>query len=72
MMSLDALQCVDCIRRNEDCPWQEQYTKGVNRLNEKLIESGHEINWYGSIKCFCDYYMKDVNARIDECCNGGN
>lgn len=32
MMALNALQCVDCIRRNEDCPWHEQY------LNELLIE----------------------------------
>lgn len=74
-MFLGTDDCKKCVNRKipKGCPYKNLYDKSTKIL-EKLLMQNKGIEFYGSLRASCDYYVFDKTSEMGVCnqsCNSG-
>ena len=60
--------CAQCVNI-KDCTYRGRYVSSLFRLTEFLVKNKSDVEWYGTLRATCDYFVKDLNTCEHETCD---
>lgn len=61
--------CAKCLNI-DNCPYRGKYVCSLYNLTMFLSEHKEDVEWYGSLKATCDYFVSNPDAEELTGCGG--
>lgn len=59
--------CAKCLNL-DNCPYRGSYVSSLFKLMEFLAANKKDVEWYGTLRATCDYFVKNPeSAELDVC-----
>ena len=54
--------CAKCLNI-DNCPYRGRYISSLFKLTNFLVENKKDVEWYGTLRATCDYFVKNPEAE---------
>lgn len=59
--------CAKCLNIN-NCSYRGKYVYSLYKLTEFLMANMNDVEWYGTLRATCDYFVNNPETDIPESC----
>lgn len=60
--------CAKCLNINNYCEYRGKYVRSLFKLQEFLAANKKDVEWYGTLRATCDYFVKNPETEeLDTC-----
>ena len=66
-MYLSKDPCAKCLNIN-NCEYRGSYVASLFKLTEFLSRNKKDVEWYGTLRATCDYFVKNPETDERESC----
>ena len=67
-MYLSKDTCAKCLNI-DNCDYRGEYACSLFKLQEFLAANKKDVEWYGTLRATCDYFVKDTKTDVPESCD---
>lgn len=64
-------RCAQCLNI-DNCEHRGKYVCSLFKLTEFLFANKKDVEWYGTLRATCDYFVKNPETEEMSTCCGGN
>lgn len=61
--------CAKCLNLN-NCSYRVKYVFSLYKLTEFLMKNKNDVEWYGTLRATCDYFVNNPDAEELTGCGG--